>query len=172
MATLMSSGDTTGTAEFESPGAFMAKARKRYGKFTLDPAATKKNAKAPRFFTRRDDGLSQPWKSANVFVNPPYGRGLLRWVKKAVEETKAKRAKRVVMLLPARTDTKWFQQYVIPFASECWFIAGRITFELNGKPVRTLNKKTGKMVITPAPFPSLVVLFENDPGFCRFGAWS
>ena len=69
--------------------------------FTLDPCATPKNAKCKRYFTKRDDGLAQPW-TGRVFMNPPYGREIGKWVKKAYEESLGK-TELVVCLLPARS---------------------------------------------------------------------
>jgi site-specific DNA-methyltransferase (adenine-specific) len=76
--------------------------------FTLDPCATIDNAKCQRFFTVEDDGLAQNWDGERVFMNPPYGRGIGAWVKKAYESKAL-----VVCLLPARTDTRWWHDYVI-----------------------------------------------------------
>lgn len=72
-------------------------------KFTLDPCATKENAKCEKFFTIRENGLDQSWEGERVFVNPPYGNQISKWVKKAYEE---RLGAYVVMLLPARTDTQ------------------------------------------------------------------
>jgi site-specific DNA-methyltransferase (adenine-specific) len=70
--------------------------------FTLDPCATAANAKCKRYFTSADDGLKQDWRRRAVFMNPPYGRAIGEWVKKASEAQAL-----VVCLLPARTDTRW-----------------------------------------------------------------
>src|SRR5690349_19840989 len=72
-------------------------------KFTLDPCATHENAKCRRYFTRAQDGLKQPW-SGRIFMNPPYGRAIGKWVKKAYEESR-RSTELVVCLLPSRTDT-------------------------------------------------------------------
>ncbi len=76
--------------------------------FTLDPCATPENAKCPIYFTKDDDGLEQDWSGERVFMNPPYGREIGKWVKKAYESNTL-----VVCLLPARTDTRWWHDYVI-----------------------------------------------------------
>jgi phage N-6-adenine-methyltransferase len=110
-----------------------------YGDFTLDPCATAENAKCKRFFTRKDDGLSQPW-SGKVFMNPPYGREIGRWVRKAFEESL--NGAFVVCLVPARTDTRWWQDYVK--RGHVHFLRGRLRF---GNAKNT------------APFPSATVTF-------------
>lgn len=109
--------------------------------FTLDPCATEENAKCVRFYTVEDDGLSQSWANETVFMNPPYGREISAWVKKAYEEVEAT----VVCLLPARTDTIWWHNYCM-CADEIRFIRGRIKF-VGGK--------------SSAPFPSAVVIFRR-----------
>jgi len=84
--------------------------------FTLDPASTDENCKCPNHFTMQDDGLTKDWARETVFINPPYS-GCFDWVKKAHEEAQKLETK-VVMLLPARTDTKWFHQFCLEsFAS-------------------------------------------------------
>lgn len=73
--------------------------------FDLDACALPENAKCQRYFTPEQDGLSQEW-TGNVWCNPPYGRQIGKWVQKAHDS----KAAVVVMLLPARTDTKWFHE--------------------------------------------------------------
>ena len=110
--------------------------------FDLDPCADESNHKCERYFTKEQDGLRQNWGGCRVFCNPPYGRRIIDWVKKGYEEAH-KPNTLVVMLLPARTDTKWFQDYVY-YRSEVRFVKGRIHF---GNEDR-------------APFPSIVVIFR------------
>lgn len=108
-------------------------------RFTLDPCATKENAKCSRYFTKADDGLKQDWFGV-VFLNPPYGREIGKWVKKAHEE--AKKGALVVCLIPARTDTSYWHDYIHGKA-EIRFLRGRVHFSNGG----------------PAPFPSAIVIF-------------
>lgn len=108
--------------------------------FTLDACAIPENAKCANFFTPADDGLRQEWKGV-VWCNPPYGVEIGKWVRKA-HESKAT----VVMLLPARTDTKWFHEYIYGKA-EIRFIKGRLKFG---------NEKNS------APFPSMVVVMHKE----------
>ncbi|MDD4984353.1 MAG: DNA N-6-adenine-methyltransferase [Dehalococcoidales bacterium] len=110
--------------------------------FTLDPCATDDNAKCDFYFTEDIDGLSLSWDGESVFCNPPYGRQIRKWVKKAAETRGL-----VVMLLPARTDTSWFHDYIYGKA-EIRFIRGRLQF-------------SGKEKLGNAPFPSMVVIFRG-----------
>lgn len=107
--------------------------------FELDVCATPENAKCRRFYTKEQDGLAQPW-TGRVWCNPPYGREIGKWVKKAFETAAGGFA---VMLLPARTDTRWFHDYIYGKA-EVRFIRGRLKFG---------DSKNS------APFPSMVVIF-------------
>ena len=111
--------------------------------FTLDPCSTHENAKCYKHFTEEENGLLQDWGNEVVFCNPPYGRRIKDWVKKSYEESQ-KGNTTVVMLIPARTDTIYFHEYIYHKA-EIRFIKGRLKFG---------NAKNS------APFPSMVVIFE------------
>jgi site-specific DNA-methyltransferase (adenine-specific) len=111
--------------------------------FTLDPCALPENAKCKKYYTPKDDGLRQNWGGEKVFCNPPYGKGVYHWIKKAYEESR-KENTTVVMLLPARTDTKWFHEFIYNLSSEIRFIKGRLKFGNSNQS---------------APFPSMVVIF-------------
>lgn len=111
--------------------------------FTLDPCSTHENAKCYKRFTKEENGLLQDWGNEVVFCNPPYGRQIKDWVKKSYEESQ-KDNTTVVMLIPARTDTIYFHEYIYHKA-EIRFIKGRLKFG---------NAKNS------APFPSMVVIFE------------
>jgi phage N-6-adenine-methyltransferase len=100
--------------------------------FTLDPCATPESAKCPRFYTEADDGLSRSWAGERVFMNPPYGREVYAWTKKAREE--AARGALVVGLLPASCDLAWWHEDVVGHA-EVRYIRGRVRF-LTGGPYR------------------------------------
>jgi site-specific DNA-methyltransferase (adenine-specific) len=138
---------------WETPQEFFKKLDNEFH-FTLDACATPENAKCDKFFTEKDNALVQDWSGNTVFCNPPYSRkgGQDLFVKKAYEES-LKPDTVVVMLLPARTDTKRFHKYIYKKA-EIRFIEGRLAFELGGKPILT---KTGRP--SYAPFPSMVVVF-------------
>src|ERR1035437_9701109 len=94
--------------DWATPQAFFDTLNKEF-RFTLDAAASKENAKCKRYFTEKDDALKQKW-TGRVFLNPPYGRGIGAWVKKAYESVNGG-AELVICLVPARTDTAWFQDY-------------------------------------------------------------
>lgn len=111
-------------------------------KFTLDPCASKENHKCDKYFTKEENGLLQDWGGQRVYCNPPYGRTVGDWVEKAAKESR-KENTIVVMLLPARTDTKWFHKYIYGRAT-IRFIRGRLKFG---------GSKNS------APFPSMIVIF-------------
>ncbi len=117
--------------------------------FVLDAAATRESAKCSRYFTIKDDGLSQSWNVGGpVFCNPPYGREIGSWVKKAYEEF-ARTGSTIVLLIPARTDTSYFHDYIYGKA-EIRFLRGRLKFEdENGAAMNA------------APFPSMVVIYRK-----------
>lgn len=116
--------------------------------FTLDPASTHQNAKCKKHFTMEDDGLSKDWKNETVFCNPPYGREIPKWVQKCHDEWK-KNNITVVMLIPARTDTRYFHDFIYKKA-ELRFIKGRVKFiDENGDDSGC------------APFPSMIVIFNK-----------
>jgi phage N-6-adenine-methyltransferase len=100
--------------------------------FSIDVAASAKNAKLPRFYTAEDDGLSKRWGSERVWCNPPYS-SIEPWVRKAHEEY-ARGARLIVMLLPAnRTEQGWWQDHVEPYRDKpggvrVEFIRGRMRF--------------------------------------------
>lgn len=85
--------------------------------FNLDPCSTHENAKCEKHFTIVEDGLKQNWGGYIVFCNPPYGREIKKWVEKASKESKKENTK-VVMLIPARTDTSYFHDYIYGKAKE------------------------------------------------------
>ena len=130
---------TSNTDLWSTPISFYNELNKQF-KFTLDPCCTEDNRKCDKYFTKEDDGLSQSWQGETVFMNPPYGREIVKWVKKAYEES-LKPDTKIVMLLPARTDTRWFHDYIY-HKSKITFVKGRLKFG-DGK--------------NPAPFPSMVV---------------
>jgi site-specific DNA-methyltransferase (adenine-specific) len=130
--------------------------------FTLDPCATKQNAKCKKFYTKKQDGLKQSWKGESVFVNPPYGREVDKWVYKAYVTLIENKKSLIVMLLAARTETKRWQVMILPNAKVICFLKKRVKFLLNGK-VRG----------SPA-FPSAIVVFgtKNLNKKQRVALWS
>ncbi len=110
------------TIEWETPRALFATLHAEFC-FTLDVCATSDNAKCPAFFSLEDDGLAQPWAGV-CWMNPPYGPTIGAWMKKAYES--AQQGAVVVCLVPSRTDTKWWHEYVQH--GEVRFLSGRLTF--------------------------------------------
>lgn len=124
-------------------------------KFTLDACAQPHSAKCKKFFSPEDDGLSQDWEGV-VFMNPPYGRSISKWVSKARSE--ADKGATVVCLVPSRTDTKWFHS----IRGELRFFSGRLKFENRNLPSW---REDGNFKISPAPFPSLLIVMRpGDTG--------
>ena len=110
---------------WSTPVDVLAQLERDFGSFDLDPCATSQTAKAPQFFTRRENGLRQYWHG-KVFLNPPYSDPQ-PWLEKAIEETRAGRAALVVALLPSDVSTGWFHELVKDRA-EIRFWRGRIRF--------------------------------------------
>tara|TARA_R110000824_G_scaffold92217_2_gene223850 strand:+ start:6010 stop:6486 length:477 start_codon:yes stop_codon:yes gene_type:complete len=138
--TLFSSKST----DWATPQHFFDKLEDIFGQFTLDPCTNDSNYKVKKRYTEDDDGLKQDWSGNNVFMNPPYGRGIKEWIRKAYEEGQ-KDSTVVVALIPARTDTRYWHDYVMK-ADAIYFVKGRLKFG-NGE--------------NSAPFPSAVVVFKK-----------
>jgi len=140
--------------EYRTPQWLLRFLEDKYGVFETDPCARAKSKVAPLWYGYRSphgkDGLTVPWPG-NVFMNPPYGRGIGQWVAKARDEALYGAAYRVVCLLPARTDTQWW----IPcYDAVRWiFLTGRVQFE------RLDSRK-----LTSPAFPSVIVIFESRGG--------
>jgi phage N-6-adenine-methyltransferase len=114
--------------------------------FDLDVCATAATAKCARYFTPEDSALDRAW-TGTCWMNPPYGRQIGRWVRKAYNSSLVY-CSTVVCLLPARTDTAWWHDYCMK--GEIRFLRGRIHFWQDGQPSH------------PAPFPSAVVIFGSS----------
>jgi phage N-6-adenine-methyltransferase len=131
---------SSATDLWSTPQDFFDKQDAIYG-FTLDVCATAANAKCVRYFTEFDDGLAQPWQGV-CWMNPPYGRAIGLWMRKAHESHLT--GATVVCLVPSRTDTRWWHDYAMKGQIE--FIRGRLKFG---------NAKNS------APFPSALVVFSK-----------
>lgn len=134
---------TSNKEDWATPPALFADLHGEFD-FTLDPCAAPENAKCERYFTKEQNGLEQSWAGERVFMNPPYGRivtGL--WIAKAYHE--AQKGALVVCLIPSRTDTAWWHNFVSK-AAEVRFIRGRVKF-IGGRH--------------SAPFPSAIVVFRQ-----------
>jgi len=134
---------TSNSIEWATPTAFFEELDREFH-FTLDPCCTKENAKCSKFYTAEDDGLSKDWSGEIVYCNPPYGKEISNWVRKCYEENK--KGTTIVMLIPARTDTAYFHQYIYK-QHEIRFIRGRLRFNGCSKD---------------APFPSMVVVMRGE----------
>jgi phage N-6-adenine-methyltransferase len=139
--------------EWATPQALYDKLHARFG-FTRDVCATPENAKCPAYFSKADDALTQEWTGV-CWMNPPYGRGIGRWMQKA--RASAKAGATVVCLVPVRTDTEWWQENIENeegrfLASELSFLRGRLKFG---------GAKSG------APFPSAIVVYRSLPAWLR-----
>ncbi|GHU02091.1 DNA N-6-adenine-methyltransferase of bacteriophage [Spirochaetia bacterium] len=132
---------SSGSTDYETPPELFQKYDAIYH-FSLDVCANSANKKCRRFYSPKQDGLTQPWSGA-CWMNPPYGRDVEAWIKKAYESAKA--GATVVALLPARTDTAWFHEFVYNKAM-VEFLRGRVRF--------ILGDKSG-----PATFPSMIVIW-------------
>lgn len=131
--------------EWETPEELFLQLSKLEGPFQLDVCATSSNAKCLWYWTKEQDSLSRSWSDAGdqiiAWMNPPYGRGIIDWMRKAYEESL--KGVKVVCLVPSRTDTRWWHEYAMK---------GRITF------LRGRLKFSGHR--NAAPFPSAVVVFD------------
>lgn len=137
---------SSATDEWPTPTEFFNKCSEEFGPFTLDPCCTKESAKAPKFYTKETDGLAQDWGIEVVWMNPPYGRTIGDWMRKAYSASQY--GAKVVCLVPARTDTAWWHDYAMKGTIR--FIRGRLRFG---------DAKAN------APFPSALVVFEPMKGW-------
>ncbi len=169
--TLMPAYFSSEREDWRTPRALVAELAREFGRegrFQLDPCCTPESAVVTRsaagereqtwYYTLEDDGLARPWirhpgdgwlSFPSVFMNPPYGRVIGKWMAKAALES-AKGA-RVVALVHARTDTRWWHEWVEPHAALVRFLRGRVRFELPDGTTGT------------APFPSVVVVYDREP---------
>jgi len=116
-----------------------------YFKFEVDVCATDENHKCDKYYTIEDDGLSKDWKET-IYMNPPYGREIIKWMEKAYKDS-SKYGNTIVCLVPSRTDTKWWHNYAMK-SSIIIFLRGRLKFG---------DSKNS------APFPSAIVIFNYKP---------
>jgi site-specific DNA-methyltransferase (adenine-specific) len=131
--------------EWETPPWLFKKLDAHYH-FVLDAACIAENALCSSYYTKYIDSLKQDWsKAGSVWLNPPYGRTIGQWVKKAYDESQ--KGCTVVCLLPARTDTRWFHEYCCKGIT--YFLKGRLKFLQNGEE------------LDAAPFPSMIVVFQK-----------
>jgi site-specific DNA-methyltransferase (adenine-specific) len=120
-------------------------------RFTLDPAASRENAKCPRFYTREDDGLSKSWAGERVFCNPPYGAETPAWVEKGVREYRDNGTFSAFLIVP-RTDTAWFHEFCSQ-ARLIYLLLGRVPF------IDPLGERNNPQD------PSCLVIFDEPPHY-------
>lgn len=140
--------------DWETPQQLFAELNSEF-MFTLDAAADKKNSKCVKFFSAADDTLHNEWYG-RVFCNPPYGKDIPKFVQKAVEEIQQPYCELIVLLIPARTDTKYWHEHIFNVADEIRFLKGRLKFETGGVPAAA-----------PAPFPSAIIIYRNRQLFLK-----
>lgn len=133
---------SSATGQWSTPQDLFDRLDKRW-QFELDVCADSSNAKCVRYFTEQANGLAQPWAPFTCWMNPPYGRAIKHWIKKAYEE--GQRGATVVCLIPSRTDTAYWHDYVMK--GEIEFLRGRLKFG---------DAKNS------APFPSAIVVFRRS----------
>ena len=131
--------------DWATPPDVFAALDKEFG-FQLDACASEWNKKCATYYDKADNALLQPWHPfGSVFLNPPYGRGMGVWIAKARAE--AVKGATVVILIPSRTDTRWFHDYIYEQA-EVRYLQGRLKFERPDGPRDA------------ATFPSMVVIMR------------
>ena len=134
---------SSNTNEWATPRKFFDNLNAEFN-FTLDPCSTHENALCEKHYTIAENGLLQEWTDEIVFMNPPYGRQIHLWIKKAWEESL--RGATVVCLIKPTTDTKYWHEFIFPYAAQVRFIKGRLKFGNSNDA---------------APFSSAVVIFTE-----------
>lgn len=149
---------TSRNQEWETPQRLFDELNEEFN-FTIDLAANSENHKVKRYYNLEHNSLQQYWSNERAFLNPPYGRQMGRWIKKCAETQKYNKqlsipplaidSPVIVALLPARTCTRWFHEYIYNKPNvTVRFLKGRLKFELGGETVGT------------APFPSMVIIWR------------
>ena len=141
--------------DWRTPRWLFAQLDAEFGGFDLDAAADKDSALCAHYYTEERDALKQDWgkDGENIWLNPPYGRLIGKFVAKAYAETLKYPTLTVVMLVPSRTDTKiWHAHCAL---GEVRFIRGRLKFE---NPALPSWRADGNFKLSPAPFPSAIVV--------------
>ena len=138
--------------DWGTPQAIFDYANERFGEFSIDLAASAENTKCARFMDKEYDALGSNWHHLHLhgksgWLNPPYGCMLKPFAEHVIMQLEATNIKRVVMLVPSRTDTRWFNS-LIPHASHVIFFKGRLRFE---------------GADSSAPFPSCLLVLEKNP---------
>jgi phage N-6-adenine-methyltransferase len=136
-------------SSYRTPDWLVARFSLVLGGIELDPCTVASNpCGAETFYTPDDDGILQLWNAQRIYINPPYGKTIRHWVYKGLEV--ARSGAKVIMLVPGRTDARWFQEALLNAASALLF-AGRLKFH------STLNGDE-----TDAPFPSVALAYNCE----------
>lgn len=136
---------TSKSDEWSTPQDFFDLCVDMFGKFSMDVAANAYNKKCTVYSS---DGLNHSWAGWRVWCNPPYSQ-IAKWVEKCATEEDAET---IALLIPARTDTRYFHEWIMPYAHQIYFVKGRLKFG---------DSKNS------APFPSMLVIFDHkkDPEY-------
>ena len=129
--------------DWETPSGLFNELNTIY-EFDIDVAASEKNHKCESYFTKEDNALDQVWEG-NIFCNPPYGRDIKNWLKKGYEEHLRDPERFIVFLIPSRTDTTYWHDYIFNKA-HIDFIKGRLKFEVGGVPSKRAPFQTTVIV--------------------------
>lgn len=145
-------GNSSNHHGWDTPKELLQQLYKVVGTFDLDPCSPTNNrrnapVRARTYFTMEDNGLALSW-FGTVFINPPYGRAIVNWIAKARDEVNNGNAKMVISLVPARTDTKWWHNYIVGYA-DVFLLQGRLKFGKGGQS---------------APFPSALIIWGASKG--------
>jgi len=120
-------------------------------KFDLDVCAHPGNNKCSNYYTINDDCLTTEWFGRNVWMNPPFGRELPKFTRRAIDQVEKENVSRVFILVPARTCTEWFHELVnSKYCARIMFFKGRFNFEFS----RNLKGAN-------APFPSILIILKK-----------
>jgi phage N-6-adenine-methyltransferase len=140
---------TSTRQDWATPRAFVDWVQEKFElKIDFDVCASIDNAKAPAYFSVSDDALSREWEFAVGWMNPPFSVEISTWLKKAIEQMPNYNV--LYVLIPARVDTRWFHELVVPNASRLWFIKGRLNF-ISPRQKADAN----------SPFPSMLIEFKK-----------
>ena len=142
-------------SSYQTPPELVARIHLALGGIELDPCTNPANpCRAEKFYTPVDDGILQPWHAQRIFVNPPYGRTIAHWVRKALDAQAG--GAQVLLLVPSRTDARWFQE-ALRSAHQVLFICGRLKFMSSIDGIADVD----------APFPSVFLAYNCDIGAMR-----
>jgi len=116
--------------------------------YTVDAASAHDNALCAKHWTKAENGLTQDWSHERVWLNPPFD-AIKDWLRKAnYEVVRLWRCPHVTAIVPVRSDTQWWHEFVMPH--EVWFVRGRVQFTIPGQRAYS------------CPFPTAVVCMTRS----------